>query len=174
MDCVYLFGIDPAWFLSPQLLSYTNSIKMRIAVIIGVWHMSMAIIVKGFNSIFNKQYLVLFFEVIGGLIILLGLFGFMDALIVLKWGYPMNAYSTDDEPCKDEKMDCGPVFTLRNCPSIISVMINNFLKMGTQDVYFFEDQKTVTNILTILVVVSIPLMLFVKPCALAYCCRSKE
>jgi V-type H+-transporting ATPase subunit a len=100
-DCVYAFGVDPAWSLSPQKLTYTNAIKMRMAVIIGVWHMSMAIVVKGTNAVKEKQWLVLCFEVIGGLIILNGLFGYMDALIILKWLYPMNAYSTDSSPCMD-------------------------------------------------------------------------
>lgn len=53
-DCVYPFGTDPAWSLSPQALTFTNSIKMRMAVIIGVWHMTMAIIVKGFNAVKDK------------------------------------------------------------------------------------------------------------------------
>lgn len=67
--------------------------------------------------------LVLVFEVITGLIILNGLFGWMDFLIIFKWaGYPMNAYSTNAEV----------VAKLRNCPAIITVMINNFLKLGKQ------------------------------------------
>lgn len=138
MDCVYTFGVDPAWYLSPSMLTYTNRIKMSMSVIVGVWHMSMAICVKGTNAVRDKQWLVFIFEVVAGLIILNGLFGWMDALIIMKWAYPMNAYSTDEAACTSEPaevggtsyMDCGPVFTLRNCPSIISVMINNFLKMG--------------------------------------------
>jgi len=46
--------MDPAWFLSPQYLTFVNSIKMRTSVIIGVIHMSMGITVKGFNAIFRK------------------------------------------------------------------------------------------------------------------------
>jgi V-type H+-transporting ATPase subunit a len=180
-DCVYMFGVDPAWYLSPQMLTYTNSIKMRMAVIIGVWHMSMAICVKGFNAVREKQWLVFVFEVVGGLIILNGLFGWMDALIIMKWTYPMNAYSTDESPCTDDSnliddvsyMGCGPVLTLRYCPAIITVMINNFLKMGAQDVYFFDGQKGVTLFLVILVVICMPLMLCVKPCVWG-CCTKKD
>jgi len=50
-------------------------------------------------------------------------------------------------------------------------MINNFLKLGKQDVYFFDGQKTFNAIFIVLVVISMPLMLCVKPCALAYCCK---
>lgn len=168
-DCVYTFGVDPAWYLSPQMLTFTNSIKMRMAVLVGVWHMTMAICVKGFNATKERAWLVLVFEVIAGIIILNGLFGWMDILIILKWAYPMNAYSTDTTPCTDGMEDCGPVLTLRNCPAIITVMINNFLKGGAQDVYFFDGQKGLTNFLVITVILCMPMMLCVKPCVLGCC-----
>lgn len=152
-DCVYAFGTDPAWFLSPQYLTFVNSIKMRTSVIIGVVHMSMGIIVKGFNALFRGNNIVLVFEVLTGIIILNGLFGWMDFLILKKWLYPMNAYSTDPKE----------VLKLRNAPSIITVMINNFLKGGVQDVYFFEHQKGFSNLLLVFVIIAVPLMLCVKP-----------
>ena len=70
---------------------------MKIAVIIGVAHMTMGIVTKGLNAVYNKQILVLFTEVVTGLIILLGLFGWMDVLIIAKWLYPMNPYSMNTE-----------------------------------------------------------------------------
>lgn len=127
-DCVYPFGTDPAWYLSPNMLTFVNSIKMRMAVIIGVAHMCMGISVKGLNAIFNGQYLVLFFEVCTGLVILLGLFGWMDFLIIYKWAfYPLNVFSTNPKL----------IGLVRNDPAVITVMINNFLQVGTQSVYFF-------------------------------------
>ena len=115
--------------------------------------MSMGIIVKGFNACFRGQNMVLVFEVITGIIILNGLFGWMDFLIISKWLYPMNAYSTDPKE----------VMQIRNAPSIITAMINNFLKGGVQSVYFFENQKGISNFLLLLVIISVPLMLCVKP-----------
>jgi len=82
--------------------------------------MSMGIIVKGFNACFRGQSIVFWFEVVTGLIILNGLFGWMDFLILKKWLYPMNAYSTNPTD----------IATLHNAPSIITTMINNFLKGG--------------------------------------------
>lgn len=87
--------MDPTWFLDANdILTVQNSMKMKISVIIGVLHMSMGIVVKGLNSIYFKQRLIFCTEVITGLIILNGLFGWMDVLIVAKWFYPMNPYST--------------------------------------------------------------------------------
>ncbi len=93
-DCVYPFGVDPAWYLSPNILTFTNNIKMKIAVIIGVFHMTMGVVVKGFNAVYFKRWMVLVFEVFTGLIILLGMFGWMDFLVFSKWTYTMYPYST--------------------------------------------------------------------------------
>lgn len=92
-DCTYPFGVDPAWYLSPVLLTFTNNIKMKLAVIIGVAHMSMGVVVKGLNSVYFGNWLALIFEVVTGLIILLGLFGWMDVLIISKWNSYINAYA---------------------------------------------------------------------------------
>jgi V-type H+-transporting ATPase subunit a len=35
-DCTYPIGIDPAWYLAKNELTYVNSLKMKMAVIFGV------------------------------------------------------------------------------------------------------------------------------------------
>jgi V-type H+-transporting ATPase subunit a len=35
-NCVYKFGIDPIWYISRNELTYINSLKMKLSVIIGV------------------------------------------------------------------------------------------------------------------------------------------
>ena len=35
-ECVYPVGVDPAWYLAKNELTYLNSLKMKIAVILGV------------------------------------------------------------------------------------------------------------------------------------------
>lgn len=92
-ECVYPFGVDPAWFLSDNLLTFTNSMKMKISVIIGILHMSMGVVTKGANAVYFGRWVVFFSEVLTGLIIMLGLFGWMDILIFAKWSYVMEPYS---------------------------------------------------------------------------------
>jgi V-type H+-transporting ATPase subunit a len=83
--CNYPVGVDPVWSLASTKLQFTNNIKMKISVIIGVIHMSIGIICKGTNAIYFRRWVVLITEVITGLIILIGLFGWMDLLIFAKW-----------------------------------------------------------------------------------------
>jgi V-type H+-transporting ATPase subunit a len=48
--CVHNIGIDPVWYLTTQEITYLNSLKMKLAVIIGVAHMSLGICMKGLNA----------------------------------------------------------------------------------------------------------------------------
>jgi V-type H+-transporting ATPase subunit a len=62
-----------------------NSLKMKISVIFGVLQMSIGILLKGLNSLYYKQYIDFCFEFLPQIIVLLALFGYMDALIIQKW-----------------------------------------------------------------------------------------
>jgi len=170
--CVYPFGMDPTWFLDAgDILVVQDSMKMKMSVIIGVMHMSMGVVTKGLNLQFMNEQLKFWTEVVTGMIILNGLFGWMDILIFIKWFYPMNPYSINPDM----------VAQINQAPSIITIMINNFLALGkqpftttagvTSNVYLFNGQRMVSEILVICVFISVPIMLFVKPCS-AICCPS--
>ena len=58
---------------------------MKLSVIIAVIHMTVGVCLKAANSIFFKKSLDLFFEFIPQFLLLVGLFGYMDFLIVFKW-----------------------------------------------------------------------------------------
>jgi V-type H+-transporting ATPase subunit a len=83
-------GVDPIWGITSNKLSFVNVIKMKVSVIMAIFHMSIGIIMKGTNSVYFGRWLDLITEVIFGLIILLGLFGWMDILIIGKWFYPID------------------------------------------------------------------------------------
>jgi V-type H+-transporting ATPase subunit a len=59
--------------------------KMKIAVIIGVIHMTFAVLLKASNAIYFKKWIDFFFEFIPQLIFMILLFGYMDFLIIYKW-----------------------------------------------------------------------------------------
>lgn len=113
-ECVYPFGLDPVWVISAQDINFTNSYKMKLAVIIGVIHMSFGIFLKALNTIHEQKPMDFFFEFIPQIIFMLFTFGYMILLIFLKWA-----------------IDWKPDYFL--APSIITVMIDIPLKMGSTE-----------------------------------------
>ena len=158
---------------------------MKIAVIVGILHMSMGICVKALNSVYFRWWIVLIFEVLTGLIILLGLFGWMDLLIIAKWLTPYQAYNYllphGDTATPAEIATYDEAFNaVSNAPSIYTVLINNFLSVGKQpavhtyapytsyDNYLFSSQRGLSELCVVLVIICCPLYLCVKPCV-AWC-----
>ena len=93
-ECNYPAGVDPIWGITNNKLQFVNVIKMKISVIMAIFHMSIGIIMKGTNAVYFKKPIDLITEVIFGLIILLGLFGWMDALIIAKWFHTVDIEDT--------------------------------------------------------------------------------
>ena len=48
-DYVYYFGVDPIWKASNNELYYLNSLKMKISILVGVFHMTFGVILSFFN-----------------------------------------------------------------------------------------------------------------------------
>ena len=66
-------------------LSFINSLKMKLSVILGVFQMVLGILLKGLNAIFQKDFTELIFIFVPQLVLMLILFGYMDFLIFVKW-----------------------------------------------------------------------------------------
>lgn len=62
--CTYPFGFDSTWFMAWEEVSFMNSFKMKLSIIIGVIHMTIGILLKGLNAIYFGGYLDFFFEFI--------------------------------------------------------------------------------------------------------------
>lgn len=77
--------MDFVWGMSGGRLAFANGIKMKMSVIFGIFHMNLGILVKGTNAIFKRNWPIFILEVLGGLVILNGLFGWMDLLVFTKW-----------------------------------------------------------------------------------------
>lgn len=123
--CTYWFGIDPLWYQASNEVSFQNSLKMKLSIIIGVVHMILGISLKITNSIFFKNYLDLFFEAIPQLLFFFFTFGYMAFAIVLKW------LKSWDDPS--------------NAPSIIGLFINMGITLPKQQLYGDIEGKTQTN-----------------------------
>lgn len=91
-------------------MAFTNSLKMKAAVIIGVVHMMFGLLLRLYNCIRRSKYLDVFALAIPQIIFMTCTFVYMDYLIVYKW---MSIY-------QDSK----------TAPSIISTMIAVFVNLA--------------------------------------------
>lgn len=151
-NCNYPFGMDPIWSLTSNRLNFSNGVKMKVAVIMAVLHMSLGIIQKGTNALYFGRHLDFWTEVVSGLCIFYGLFGWMDALIVAKWFLRIDIEDTTGAPdlkenrmyyeTEDEvKLKDGTNYHLafagdyhnQRAPSIINIMITEVFKFGAYD-----------------------------------------
>ena len=51
-DCVYPFGLDPAIYISTEEQTFINSLKIKMALIYGFFHMMLGTITKGLNTLY--------------------------------------------------------------------------------------------------------------------------
>lgn len=84
-ECIYPIGLDPAWYSAKNEVSYFNSFKMKLSIIIGVLHMMLGIFIRGSNNIHFGLYIDLIFECIPQILFMSCTFGYMCLCIILKW-----------------------------------------------------------------------------------------
>ena len=84
-DCVYPIGVDPAWHLGSNELTFLNSLKMKISVILGVLQMGLGVCMKALNARHFNNRMDFYFEFLPQIILLFVLFGYMDMMIIAKW-----------------------------------------------------------------------------------------
>uniref|UniRef100_A0A6Q2WQQ0 V-type proton ATPase subunit a n=1 Tax=Esox lucius TaxID=8010 RepID=A0A6Q2WQQ0_ESOLU len=130
----YPFGIDPIWGLSSNHLTFLNSYKMKMSVIIGVIHMTFGVCLSFFN--YN-----IFLVLIPELFFMLCLFGYLVFMVIFKW----LAYSTAQS---------------NSAPSILIHFIDMFLfAENKENPPLYHGQK----ILVVLALCSVPVLLLGKP-----------
>ena len=148
--CVYPMGLDPSWIGTMNELTYTNSLKMKLSIIVGVLHMMLGIFIRGINNMNGKNHTAFFFEFIPQFLFMGLMFGYLIAMIYYKWGtdYDNNTH---------------------NAPSLLSIMINMAIKFGEVDgeplfqSFYGFSQETINKLILFICVTLVPIMLFVKP-----------
>jgi len=150
----YPLGIDPVWMQTSNKLSFTNSYKMKMSVILGVLQMAFGTILSYYNGKFFKRPDDVNHVFVPQITFLLGIFGYLVIMIFKKWGT-----NPADSP--------NPGST----PSLLLMLINMFLSVGSKpepDEVLYGNpngstQGTIQLILVLLCVVCVPWMLLVKP-----------
>jgi len=168
----YEFGIDWMWKGAKNELNYYNSLKMKMSIIVGVTHMCTGIILKFLNSIYFNLKLDLFFECIPQLLLMLSLFGYLSALIFIKWAYPFYTY--------DRIHPLNQLPHVKDAPQLLTMMIYMFLRpwsappaqVGNGTFVLYSNQVAVQVTLLLIALVCVPTMLLVKPLVLKYTHKS--
>ncbi|XP_004072422.1 V-type proton ATPase 116 kDa subunit a [Oryzias latipes] len=140
----YPLGIDPIWNLASNRLTFLNSYKMKMSVIVGVIHMSFGVILSTYNHVYFKKKYNLYLVFLPELLFLLCLFGYLVFMIFYKW----LAFSAEDSS---------------NAPSILIHFINMFLMQGEEVQPLYTGQHGLQVFLVVIAVFSVPVLLLGKP-----------
>ena len=109
-------GIDPIWHYTANKITFFNSFKMKISIIVGVIQMSVGICLSLLNHIEYKDYKRIAFEYIPEMIFFEGIFGYLVFCIFWKWSVDWNGdVGVPGNP--------GP----QPAPSILTLLINMFM-----------------------------------------------
>lgn len=160
----YPFGVDPVWHGTKTELSFLNSVKMKMSIVMGVVHMSVGIFMSLFNHLYFRDRLSLIYEFIPQVIFFWSIFGYLSFLIIFKW--TAIPYLID----RSFKQDV----TIGRPPDIYGIMIDMFLKPGTIPERFVAENNKYENnlfagqgllqvVLVLAAVVCVPIMLLPKP-----------
>uniref|UniRef100_A0A7N9AZS5 V-type proton ATPase subunit a n=1 Tax=Mastacembelus armatus TaxID=205130 RepID=A0A7N9AZS5_9TELE len=141
----YPIGIDPIWNIAVNKLTFLNSFKMKMSVILGVIHMVFGVSLSLFNHLYFQKPLNIYLGFIPEIIFLCSLFGYLIVLIFYKW----VAY--------DATMS-------KDAPSILITFINMFLFNYSDPTVkpLYKGQMILQSFLVILALACVPCMLIVK------------
>ncbi|GFO38895.1 V-type proton ATPase subunit a [Plakobranchus ocellatus] len=147
----YFFGVDPVWQSASNKIQFMNSLKMKMAIILGVCQMLFGICLSIFNHVHFKHYIDILLEFVPELLFLGCLFGYLVALIFYKW----LTFESADAAC---------------APTLLIHYINMFMfkyesKKGDCDpnYVFYSGQQTIQTLLFLVAILCVPVLLFGKP-----------
>ncbi|XP_012977719.1 V-type proton ATPase 116 kDa subunit a isoform X1 [Mesocricetus auratus] len=141
----YPFGIDPIWNLASNKLTFLNSYKMKMSVILGIIQMTFGVILSLFNHIYFRRTLNIILQFVPEMIFMLSLFGYLVFMIIFKW-------------CRYD------AHTSQKAPSILIHFISMFLfDSDDSNAPLYSHQQEVQTFFVIIALVSVPWMLLIKP-----------
>ncbi|XP_050562250.1 V-type proton ATPase 116 kDa subunit a 1 isoform X4 [Spodoptera frugiperda] len=161
----YPFGIDPVWQLAEaNKIIFMNAYKMKISIIIGVFHMLFGVCMSLWNHLYFKRRISVYVEFIPQILFLTLLFFYMVLLMFIKWttyGSTPPFYGSDDPEIVKTSAYCAP--------SILITFINMMLfkhDANTRPVCddtMYAGQMGIQKFFVILALMCVPVMLFGKP-----------
>lgn len=143
-DNMVFWGVDAAWHKAANKITYFNSIKMKISIVVGVLQMTFGIFLSLLNHIEFKDWKRVVFQFIPEITFFMSIFGYLVFLIFLKWSTPYVALGLE-------------------APSLLNALIAMFMSPGQVEIVMFPGQAMLQNCLVVLAVIMVPLLLFPIP-----------
>lgn len=153
----YPFGLDPMWQFGINKIQFTNTMKMKFSIIIGIMQMVFGLVLGLLNHIYFRRKISILLEFLPQIIFIVLIFVYLCLMIFIKW----IKYSGTDDPLTGV---CGP--------NLLIGLINMFFFKnsalrddGTIDEcqVLFPHQTDVQTFCVLVAVMCIPVMLFGKP-----------
>uniref|UniRef100_A0A3B4BDV8 V-type proton ATPase subunit a n=1 Tax=Periophthalmus magnuspinnatus TaxID=409849 RepID=A0A3B4BDV8_9GOBI len=141
----YPIGIDPIWNIASNKLTFLNSFKMKMSVILGVIHMLFGVTLSLFNHLYFQKPINIYLGFIPEIVFMACLFGYLVIIIFYKW-VSYNAR------------------TSREAPSLLIAFINMFLFQYRDPTVkrLYTGQPVLQSFLVIIALACVPCMLIVK------------
>ncbi|CAH2991522.1 unnamed protein product [Chilo suppressalis] len=161
----YPLGIDPVWQLAnSNKIIFMNAYKMKISIIIGVFHMLFGVCLSLWNHIYFKRRISIYVEFIPQILFLMLLFFYMVLLMFIKWvsyGSTPPHFGSQDPEIVQSSAYCAP--------SILITFINMMLFKTDDNTRpecadtMYPGQIGLQKFFVIMALMCVPVMLFGKP-----------
>ncbi|KPV75799.1 uncharacterized protein RHOBADRAFT_35560 [Rhodotorula graminis WP1] len=142
----YFFGLDPGWHGADNGLIFTNSLKMKMSIVMGVIHMSFAICLQVLNHLHFKRPELIWAEFLPQILFMESIFGYLVVCIVYKWSVDWEAAGAQP-------------------PDLLNMLIKMFLSPGNieEGKQLYRGQAFVQVVLLLVALVCVPWMLCTRP-----------
>ncbi|XP_052755506.1 V-type proton ATPase 116 kDa subunit a 1 isoform X3 [Galleria mellonella] len=161
----YPFGIDPVWQLAEaNKIIFMNAYKMKISIIIGVFHMLFGVCLSLWNHLYFKRRISIYVEFIPQILFLVLLFFYMVLLMFIKWtSYGPNAahLGSDDPEIVKTSAYCAPSILITFINMMLFKTDPNTRPQCNDNMY--AGQIGLQKFFVIVALMCVPVMLFGKP-----------
>ena len=137
-------GLDWNWHEAENSLLFSNSLKMKMSVLMGWCHMTYALCLQYVNGRYFKSKVDILGNFLPGMIFFQSIFGYLVITVVYKWSVDWGARG-------------------QSPPGLLNMLIFMFLSPGKVDEQLYTGQSAVQVLLLLLAMIQVPIMLFFKP-----------